>query len=322
MPVVEYRVPSSSWCQSIAICPTEKYVVVGFDNSVVRFFETKRLEEPREERLHAKNHANCSKCPPVDTLSFSNDGHNLLASTRNQKNGLVQMYLWRFPFLESVELVSCRYQVPVLESEDNGVSSATFRSGIGSEEDLVCITTWTQSGIPILIQPQDGHRTDIKTHASGHQGKPDTRIQCAAFSPTGRELGLVNSRGYLYYVSSLNSSPLDIKRIATSKELTTKTNAFAMAFMSLPGEDTIVLAWADHQKSLGYVKKIPVKYNVSPRPISAAHYQRFLILISLDSRCSSIQSTHTSGTQIRISERRDGNTKASAKIVIKGYLIF
>jgi hypothetical protein len=36
-----------------------------------------------------------------------------------------------------------------------------------------------------------------------------------------------------------------------------------MEFMSFPGEEAIVLAWADSSKGLGYVKKIPVKYSVS-----------------------------------------------------------
>ena len=263
MPVLEYKVSSSLWCHSIAICPTEKYVAVGFDNATVRFFETSRLEEPKEDRLHARLHPTCSnRCPPVDTLSFSHDGSTLTGSTRSAKSGLVQVYLWRFPFNASIELSSCRYPVPVLESEDNGVTSAHFRSGVGSEDDLVCITTWTQSGIPILVQPRNGHRTEIRTHTATH-GKPDTRIQCSAFSPTGRELALVNERGSLYYVSSLNSSPLDIKRIATSRESATRSYAFAMTFMTLPEGDAIVLAWAEPGKGIGYVKKIPIRYNVS-----------------------------------------------------------
>jgi hypothetical protein len=282
VPVIEYKVPSSLWCHSIAICPTEKYVAVGFDHATVRFFETSRLEEPKEDRLHARLHPTCgSRCPPVDTLSFSSDGSTLTASTRNAKNGLVQVYLWRFPFNASIELISCRYHVPVLESEDNGVTSAHFRSGVGHEDDVVCITTWTQSGIPILVQPQNGHRTEIRTHSVSHQGKADTRIQCTAFSPSGRELALVNEKGYLYYVSSLNSSPLDIKRIATSKELTARSYGFAITFMALPEGDAIVMAWAEPAKAVGYVKKIPITFRVS----SSCNKFWSAVLIS-DSYCS------------------------------------
>lgn len=265
VPVLEYKVPSSLWCHSIAICPTEKYVAVGFDNATVRFFQTSRLEEPKEDRLHVRIHPACNnRCPPVDTLSFSNDGSTLVASTRIAKTGLVQVYLWRFPFNASVELSACRYPVPVLESEDNGVTSAHFRSGTGNEDDLVCITTWTQSASPVLIQPQNGHRTQIKTHTTPN-GKTDTRIQCSAFSPSGRELALVNERGYLYYVSCLDSSPLEIKRVATSKEFQTRSYGFAMTFMALPEGDAIVMAWAEPSKNVGYVKKIPILYNVSPK---------------------------------------------------------
>lgn len=238
-------------------------MAVGFDNATVRFFETSRLEEPKEDRLHVRLHPTCNnRCPPVDTLSFSHDGSTLLGSTRNPKTGLVQVYLWRFPFNASVELSSCRYPVPVLESEDNGITSAHFRTGTGNEDDLVCITTWTQSGAPVLIQPRNGHRTPIKMHTSA-QGKPVTRIQCAEFSPSGRELALVNERGSLYYVSSLNSSPLEIKRVATSRESATRSFAFAMTFMALPEGDAIVMAWTEPAKNLGYVKKVPIRYNVS-----------------------------------------------------------
>src|SRR4051812_23226921 len=95
VPLVEYKVPSSLWCHSIAIFET--YVAVGFGNATVRFFNTRGLEAPREDRLHARLHSRCKQCPPVETLSFSNDGHSLLASTRNDKSGLIQVYLWRFP---------------------------------------------------------------------------------------------------------------------------------------------------------------------------------------------------------------------------------
>jgi hypothetical protein len=185
----------------------------------------------------------------------------LLASTRAR--GTIQIYSWRFPFVDFQELATCRYRVPLHESEDNGISSAIFRSGSESEESLICITTWTQSGTPILIQPHDGHRSEIRTEASTHQGKLGSRIQCAGFSPTGRELAMVNDKGHLYIISNLNSNPLEVQRIATSKELTIKSDWFAMQFMSLPDEEAIVLAWADSSKAMGYVKKIPLRYSVS-----------------------------------------------------------
>ncbi|KAE9365146.1 hypothetical protein N431DRAFT_549428 [Stipitochalara longipes BDJ] len=259
VPAIEHRMPSSPWCTSMTICPKENQVVVGFDNSVIRFFKTTNSEEPREDRLHSRFHKDCKSCPAVDTLSFSNDGLVLLASTRMR--GTIQIYSWRFPFVDFLELPSCRYHVPLHESEDNGTSSTIFRSGMGNEENLICITTWTQSGIPLLIQPYDGHRTEIRTDASIHQGKLGSRIQSAAFSRTGRELAMVNDKGHLYIISNLNSNPLEVRRIATSKELTTKSDWFAMEFMSLPDEEAIVLAWADSSKGMGYLKKIPVKYN-------------------------------------------------------------
>lgn len=74
---------------------------------------------------------------------------------------------------------------------------------------------------------------------------------------------MVNDKGHLYHISSLNASPMEVKRIATSKELTTKSDWFAMTFMSQDDERAIILAWADASKSVGYIKRIPVKYNVS-----------------------------------------------------------
>ncbi|KAL5324907.1 hypothetical protein ACEPPN_006026 [Leptodophora sp. 'Broadleaf-Isolate-01'] len=264
VPMIEYRMPSSPWCHSICIDPKENHVVVGFDNSTLRFFNTAKSEEPREERLHIRNHRDCRQCPPIDTLSFSSDGLVLIGSTRSPKNGMIQIYAWRFPFEESQELATCRYQVPLHESEDNGVSSAIFRSGVGGEENLVCISTWTQSGVPVLVQPQGGHRSEIRADSSTHQGKLGSRIQCAAFSPTGRELAIVNDKGHLYHISNLNASPMEVKRIATSKELTTRSDAFAMTFMKLPDEEAIVMAWADSSKAVGYVKKVPIRYSDTP----------------------------------------------------------
>ncbi|KAL3422349.1 hypothetical protein PVAG01_06505 [Phlyctema vagabunda] len=254
---IDYRMDSSLWCKSIALCPKENYVVVGFENATVRFFKTTKSEPPREDRLHVRQHSRCKECPPVETLSFSNDGLALIASTRSPKTGKIQIYLWRFPFVVFQDLPSCSYYVPLHESEDNGVSSAIFRSGPGGEDDLLCVTTWTQSGVPILVQPENGHRSDIKTEVPSRQ-RLGNRIQSAAFSPSGRELAMVNDKGHLYHISNLNSSPMDVKRLATSKELTSKSDAFAMLYMTLPDEDAIILAWADPSKSIGYIKKIPV----------------------------------------------------------------
>ena len=262
-PLVEYRMPSSWWCKSIAICPRGNYVVVGFENSIVRFFRTTNSEAPREDRLHVRNSKGCRDYPAVDSLSFSHDGSVLLASTRSPKSGTIQLFTWRFPFTNFHELPDCRYHVPLHECEDNGLTSAIYRTGSAGEEDLACITTWTQSGTPLLLQPQDGHRNEIRNDSSGRPGKIGNRIQCAAFSHTGRDIALVNDKGHLYQASSLNSSPMDIRRIATSKELTAKSDSFDMSFMSLPDEEAIVLAWVDSAKGVGFIKKVPVTHQVS-----------------------------------------------------------
>ncbi|KAL2362758.1 hypothetical protein RJZ56_004341 [Blastomyces dermatitidis] len=254
-PVVEHRMPSALWCKCITVCPMENYVVVGFENSIVRFFKTTDSEPPREERLHGLFHRTCTNCT-LDTLSFSRDGLVLLASTRNPK-GVIQVFQWKFPFVAFHELPACRYYVPLHESEDNGVSAAVFRASRRGDE-LVCITTWTQSGVPILAHPQEGNKTEIKADHAGRHGKLGNRIQCAAFSPSGSELAMVNDRGYLYQISNLDSSPMDIKRLATSRELTTKSDSFAMAYMATTDEDAIIMAWVDATSGAAFVKRVPV----------------------------------------------------------------
>ncbi|SPQ25905.1 65c995ef-687c-43fa-8e78-e24562eec5c7 [Thermothielavioides terrestris] len=260
--VMEYRIPSPLWCKSMAIDKQENYVVVGFEDATVRFFNVRCMEQPREDRLHAATRHGCRTCPPVDTLAFSSDGLVLLASMRSPKTGWIQTYSWRFPFHTFQELTACRYQVPLHESEDNGVSAAIFRPGTHGEEDLVCITTWTQSGTPVLIQPHDGHRAEIRTELSGRHSKLGNRVQCAAFSPSGRELVLVNDKGHVFQVSNLNSSPMDVRRIANTKELTAKSDSFAMSFMTWSDEEHVVLAWADSSRAVGWVRKIPMMSRV------------------------------------------------------------
>lgn len=66
-------------------------MVVGFENSLVRFFKTTNSDPPRDDRMHP-HHDDCKECPSVDTLSFSNDGLVLLAGTRNPKSGTIQIY--------------------------------------------------------------------------------------------------------------------------------------------------------------------------------------------------------------------------------------
>ncbi|KAF7855442.1 hypothetical protein EAF04_010184 [Stromatinia cepivora] len=270
-PVVEYPLPPNLWASSIAISPNETTVAVGFTNATVYFFKTTQSAEPREDRLHSRIHNECEDCPEVETLAYSDDGMHLLASTRSAKSGAIQIYFWMTPMQASQELVSCRYHVPLHESEDRGLSSAIFRSRTGIEEVLVCITTWTQSGVPVLVHPKTGQKTDIRT-APNRSGKLGSRIQCASFSPSGKELAMVNEKGHLYLISALNSSPLDIRKIAVSRELTIKSDSFAMAFMSLPDEEAaIVMAWIDPSKAeKGMIRKIPLTVNdtnISTTPI-------------------------------------------------------
>ncbi|EDN94973.1 hypothetical protein SS1G_10848 [Sclerotinia sclerotiorum 1980 UF-70] len=269
--VVEHPLPSNLWASSIAISPNETTVAVGFTNATVHFFKTTQSGEPREDRLHSRIHNECEDCPEVETLSYSDDGMHLLASTRSAKSGAIQIYFWMTPMKASQELVSCRYHVPLHESEDRGLSSAIFRSRTGIEEILVCITTWTQSGVPILVHPKTGQKTDIKT-ATNRSGKLGSRIQCASFSPSGKDLAMVNEKGHLYLISALNSSPLDIRKIAVSRELTIKSDSFAMGFVSLPDEEAaIVMAWIDPSKAeKGMIRKIPLtvnETNISTTPV-------------------------------------------------------
>lgn len=74
---------------------------------------------------------------------------------------------------------------------------------------------------------------------------------------------MVNEKGHLYQISNLNSNPMDIRRMATSKELMAKSESLAMAFMTLSDEESIILAWADSAKLMGNVKKIPMRFDVS-----------------------------------------------------------
>lgn len=255
--VTEYRVPSTLWCKSIAIDRQENYVVVGFENCLVRFFKTATTGEPREDHLHAVLHDVCKGCPSVDTLSFSQDSLSLVASTRSAK-GVVQIYQWRFPFESFEELPTCRYPVPMHESEDNGISSVVIRSQQGAEDSLICVTTWTQSGTPVLIQPQGGYRTEVKPVSNAAHGKLGSRIKCAAFSATGRQLAMVNDKGHFYLISNLNAKPMDIRRRATSRELTSKSCALAMSFMTVASEEMAVMVWVDPSRGKAFMRKTSV----------------------------------------------------------------
>ncbi|QSS58522.1 WD domain-containing protein [Histoplasma capsulatum] len=207
--------------------------------------------------------------PPTMKRAFSIDSTCLLAAvtkmylayvigTRDNKlTGVIQVFQWKFPFVVFHELPACRYYVPLHESEDNGVSATLFRSSRRGDE-LVCITTWTQSGVPILAHPKEGNKTDVKAENASRHGRLGNRIQCASFSPSGAELAMVNDRGYLYQISNLDSSPMDVKRLATSKELTTKSDSFAMSYMTTTDEDTIIMAWVDAATGVANVKRVPV----------------------------------------------------------------
>ena len=59
----------------------------------------------------------------------------------------------------------------------------------------------------------------------------------AAFSPSGRDLALVNEKGHLYQLSELDASPLMMKKLATSKELTARSAAYGMGYIRANEED-------------------------------------------------------------------------------------
>ncbi|KAH3019392.1 hypothetical protein KXW60_006137 [Aspergillus fumigatus] len=258
---VEYHVGPTPWCTSMTVSPSGSFVAVGFDKSTVGLFAPSEWQQPRLYRVHARYHQDCKDCPPIATVSFSHDGLALVCSTRSERNGMIQVFLSHFPFSEFQEVLPCRYRVPLHESEDNGISSVLFQPGIGGKEDIICITTWTQSGVPILVHPNGGHRTEIRVQSSAssnHKGKLGNRIQAAAFSPSGHELVLANDKGYVYRVSNLSSIPIEVRRVATSKEFTTKTESFALAYVHQTDEDLILVSWSDSSKGVGYVRKIPI----------------------------------------------------------------
>jgi len=68
---------------------------------------------------------------------------------------------------------------------------------------------------------------------------------------------MVNDKGSLYHVSHLNASVMEVRKVATSRELTARSDSFAMSYMTLSDEENIVLAWADSTKATAWVKKIP-----------------------------------------------------------------
>jgi hypothetical protein len=76
---------------------------------------------------------------------------------------------------------------------------------------------------------------------------------------------MVNDKGHVFQVSNLNSSPMDVHRIASSKELTAKSESFTMSFMNLSEEEHVVVAWADSSRAAGWIKKIPVMSKVRLR---------------------------------------------------------
>jgi hypothetical protein len=76
---------------------------------------------------------------------------------------------------------------------------------------------------------------------------------------------MVNDKGHLYHISNLNSRPMDIRRISTSKELTGKSSTYAMEFVSVADEEHVILAWTDSSKPTGWVKKIPISAKVRKR---------------------------------------------------------
>lgn len=292
--------PQTPYCTSLAICPRENIVAVGFDVPIVRFFNIAQTEPPREDHLHARYHEECKEkeCSPIATLSFSNDGLTLLASMRSLKKGTISFHTWHHPFSTFSEESKCRYNVALHESEDNGVTSAIYRPGFDSDPSLICVTTWTLSGVPQLFQ-LDGQKTEVKTDRGGHQGQLGSRIQTAAFSASGNELALVNAKGHVYQVTSLEASMVDARRIGTALEVTKKEGFFAMTYMTLGEEEAVVMAWADSSKALGYIKKIPMKSLVSdvipispqtPRPLTQAAPCRTMLLI-LQSRLTSTPRT-------------------------------
>ncbi|GFG11912.1 hypothetical protein IFM61392_07142 [Aspergillus lentulus] len=258
---VEYCVGPTPWCTSMTVSPSGSFVAVGFDKSTVGLFAPSEWQQPRLHRVHTRYHQDCKDCPPIATVSFSLDGLVLVCSTRSERNGMIQVFLSHFPFSDFQEVLPCRYRVPLHESEDNGISSVLFQPGMGGKEDIICITTWTQSGVPILVHPNGGHRTEIRVQSSAssnHKGKLGNRIQAAAFSPSGNELVLANDKGHVYRVSNLGSIPIEVRRVATSKELTTKSESFALTYVHQTDEDLILLSWSDSSKGIGYVKKIPI----------------------------------------------------------------
>ncbi|KAI9773679.1 MAG: hypothetical protein M1840_006953 [Geoglossum simile] len=147
---------------------------------------------------------------PVVALSFSPDGSQLAATVRD--GTAASTYMSPRPFTQLTGPYIDR-SLGVREDDDQGVSSAICCA----ERNLLCVTYWTRSGIPLLIDyaSRKSRQLDNRTI------KLDigTRIQQAVFSRSGHALILINNKGSIFKITIDDIDHIRAEEIGGSRVL-------------------------------------------------------------------------------------------------------
>ncbi|KAH0536833.1 hypothetical protein FGG08_006331 [Glutinoglossum americanum] len=199
--------------QSLALSPDDTHLAVGFTNETIQLLRLNRLSRQTTVTvsnlpLRTSSRTSPRSSPPIVSLSFSVDKTQLAAAARD--GTVVSAFTSVMPFT-SRKGPYIDESIGVRGDDDQGVSFVICCPG----RSLLCVTYWTRSGIPLLI--------DCAAKKSQRLNKPTTRldigtrIQQAAFSKSGSILVLINSAGNIFKISTDDIDHIKAEAIGRSR---------------------------------------------------------------------------------------------------------
>ena len=147
---------------------------------------------------------------------------------------------------------------PQQENDNQGVSTVI----LSSNRNLLCITSWTLQGIPLLRDCTKKINKRLEKSEIIGAANINNRTQQAAFSRSGRILILVDAAGDVFEIFPDSISKVSAKRVTTSQRLRWKAQSIGhqqlLDVKIAEDEKRLRVVWIDEKRNEAQVVTAPI----------------------------------------------------------------
>jgi hypothetical protein len=186
--------------------------------------------------------------PGNHVVCFSPDSLAVSASTRYEPEKVITYWS---PCFEPAKAVSCETANPTGFPGDNGLSAVLCSPPFPHMSGAAAfVASFTEKGAPLVCNLSLASSRSAGSRVRpihDPKGRVGTRIHCAALSPSGNAIALVNQRNDVFFIDSCWTGASEPKRVATVKRNVSVVKEVAVG---MPSNDEANLFWLEKGKGV------------------------------------------------------------------------